>query len=72
MYSEKTILIVSGIFFLLVFASGDWVRSDGKPYSTTILTIHKLISLAAGVALGVALYRWNQAAGLSPPALTAV
>lgn len=69
---DKITILLAGLCFILIFLTGLWVRSDGKPYNTVILTIHKLISLAAGIALGITLYRLNQAAGLSSAALTAV
>jgi len=72
MGSAKIFILVSGLFFLFIFLSGFWVRSDGKPYNSVILTIHKLISLAAGIVLGIVLTRLNQAAGLSSSAITAV
>jgi hypothetical protein len=72
MENSKSIILVIGLIFIFIFLTGFWVRSDGKPYSSIILTIHKLISLAAGVALGIALFRLNQAAGLSSQVLTVV
>ena len=72
MGSAKIFILVSGLFFLFIFLSGFWVRSDGKTYNSVILTIHKLISLAAGIVLGIVLTRLNQAAGLSSSAITAV
>lgn len=53
------------VFFLFIFISGFWLSRSGKPYSGIILTIHKLISLAAIVLLGITIYRVNQAARLS-------
>ena len=72
MGAHKTITLVTGLFFLFIFLTGFWVRRDGKPYSMLILTIHKFISLAAGIVLGIALYRLNQAVGFSPSEVTAV
>ena len=40
-------LILPSSLFLLTLASGFWLSNSGKPYSTLIFTIHKLISLAA-------------------------
>lgn len=68
----KITILLAGLCFILIFLTGFWVRSDGKPYNTLILTIHKLISLAAGIVLGISLYRLNQAAGLNSAASTAV
>ena len=58
-------LVGAGLFFLFIFLSGFWLSRSGKPYSAIILTIHKLISLAAVVLLGITIYRTNQAATLS-------
>jgi uncharacterized integral membrane protein len=46
-------LIFPSSLFLLTLASGFWVSHSGKPYSTLVFTIHKLISLAAIVATAV-------------------
>ena len=70
MGAHKTFILVTGLFTLSILLTGFWVRSNGKPYSTTILTIHKLISLAAAVVLGSAITQLNQAVGLSSAELT--
>ena len=57
--------VVAGLFFLLILLSGYWLSRTGKPYSTIILTIHKLISLAAVILLGITVRRINQAGALS-------
>jgi hypothetical protein len=54
----------SGFFFLFTFISGFWLSRSGKPFNVIILTIHKLISLAAAVLLGIVIYRINQVAPL--------
>jgi hypothetical protein len=50
----------TGFLFLFTFISGFWLSRSGKPFSVIILTIHKLISLAAAVLLGIVIYRINQ------------
>ena len=55
MGAHKTFILVTGLFTLSILLTGFWVRSNGKPYSPTIWTIHKLISLAAAVVLGSAI-----------------
>ncbi|MFB0517627.1 MAG: hypothetical protein ACETWG_13645 [Candidatus Neomarinimicrobiota bacterium] len=55
-----------GLFFLCIFLSGFWLSHSGKPYSSMILNIHKLIALAAVVFLVITVYRINQTAKLSP------
>ena len=72
MSSTKIFILVSGLFYLFIFLSGFWVRGDGKPYNSVILTIHKLISLSAGIILGIVLTRLKQAAGMSSSAIRAV
>jgi len=61
----------AGLFFLLIFLSGLWLSHSGKPLNVIILTIHKLISVAAIVFLVITIYRINQAATLSMIGLTA-
>ena len=53
-----------GIFFLFIFLSGFWLNRAGKPYSMALITVHKLIGLAAGIYLGVSIYRLHQVAPL--------
>ncbi len=64
-------LVGAGLFFLFIFLSGIWLSRSGKPLNGLILTIHKLISLAAGIFLIVTLYRVNQAAALGATELIA-
>jgi len=56
----------AGIFFLFIFLSGFWLSHIGKPYSTLIFTLHKLIGLALGVFMGMTVYRIHQTASLNP------
>jgi hypothetical protein len=64
-------IVGAGLFFLFIFLSGFWLSGSGKPYNGIILTIHKLISLAAVVFLVMTIYQRNQAATLSALELTA-
>ena len=52
--------IVAGLFFLSVFLSGIWLSRTGRPLNVAISTVHKLISLAAGIFLLVTLYQQNR------------
>jgi hypothetical protein len=61
----------SGLFYLFIFLSGFWLTKSGKPYSVIVLTIHKLISLAAVVFLVIIIYQVNQVAKLSSVELVA-
>ena len=65
-------IVGSGLFFLFIFLSGFWLSRSGKPYSVIILTIHKLIGLAAGVFLALTVYRIHQVAPLGPVEITAI
>jgi hypothetical protein len=60
-----TKMIIAGIFFLFIFLFGYSLNRSGKPYSTLILTLHKLISLAAFAFLAWTIYQVNQEAALS-------
>jgi hypothetical protein len=61
--SSKFNIVV--LFYVFIILSGLWLSNSGKPLNTIILTIHKLISIAAVVYLGIMMYRINQAAPLS-------
>ncbi|MBC7251890.1 MAG: hypothetical protein H5T62_16625 [Anaerolineae bacterium] len=58
-------IVVAGLCFLAIFLSGIRLSRSGKPYGTLILTIHKLLSLAALVLLLIAIYQKKQAVALS-------
>lgn len=64
--------IVVGLFFLLIFLSGIRLSRAGRPLNVGISTIHKLISLAAGVFLLVTIYQRNGAVPLSATEWTAI
>jgi len=59
-------VVGAGLFYLFIFLSGTWLNHSGKPLNAIILTIHKLISLAAAVFLVMTVYRIHQVAPLSP------
>jgi hypothetical protein len=61
----------TGFLFLFIFISGFWLSKSGKPYNVIILTIHKLISLAAVAFLAITIYQINQVAKLNTIELTA-
>ncbi len=55
-----TKLAACGLLFLLTLGSGVWLSHFGKPYSMALITLHKLIALAAVVVIAVSvndLYR---------------
>jgi hypothetical protein len=64
-------VVGAGLFYLLIFLSGVWLSRSGKPLNGVILTIHKLMSLAASVLMVITLYQMNQAATLGAMRLAA-
>ncbi len=64
--------LFAGLIFVFVLVSGFWLSRTGKPINTAILTVHKLISLGAGVFLGITIYRIHQVTPLSPFEMAAV
>jgi hypothetical protein len=58
-------IIGTGVLFIFVFLSGVWLSNSGKPIGVVILTIHKLIGLAALVFIGATIYQLNQTAQLT-------
>ncbi len=65
-------LISVGLFFLFIFLSGFWLNRMGKPYSMFLVTLHKLIGLAAGIFLGLTVYRIQKVVPLSTVQIAAV
>ncbi len=65
-------LISTGLFFLFIFLSGFWLSHSGKPYSTLIFNIHKLIGLAAAVFLIVTVVAIHRQAPLQSGQIAAV
>ena len=65
-------LLDAGLFFLFIFLSGFWLNRRGKPHPVLIVTLHKLIALAAGVYLGWSVYRVHQVTPLDPVQIIAV
>lgn len=56
MNTTTTKLIAAGLLFVFTLLSGIWVSHAGKPINGTIFTIHKLIALAASIAIGMSVY----------------
>jgi hypothetical protein len=54
-----------GALYLLIFVSGFWLTRAGRPYNVLVVTVHKLISVAAVVFLGVVVYQTNRMAALN-------
>lgn len=51
-----TPLLTPGIILVATLASGFWLSRAGRPYSTAIFTVHKLIALGAVVVTGYQLF----------------
>jgi hypothetical protein len=71
---STTWVIVTGVglSFVLIFLSGIWLSHVGKPYSTGVFTIHKLVGLAVGVLLAVMVYQTHRATPLSLVEIAAI
>jgi uncharacterized protein YhhL (DUF1145 family) len=63
--NTTTRAVVAGAFFLFVFLSGLWLSRAGRPLNVAISTVHKLISLAAGIYLLVIITQRNQVVPLN-------
>jgi len=63
--------IGAGLFYLLIFLSGYRLSRSGKPYNVIVLTVHKLLSVAAVVFLIAILIRSDRAAALGASELVA-
>ena len=61
-----------GVSFVVILVSGIWLGRSGKPYSTALFTVHKLVGLALGVLLGMIVYGAQQAAPLVPLEIAAI
>ncbi len=72
MNASQNQYVYTGLFFLLIFISGFQLSRGDKPYGVGIFTVHKLIGLAAGIFLGVMVYRANQAAPLGATEIAAI
>ena len=57
---------------VVIFVSGYWLGNTGEPYSTIILTIHKLLGLAVGILLVSIVYQTSRASGLGGVEVLAV
>lgn len=68
----NTALLRTGLFFLFIIVSGLWLSRSGKPYSTLILTVHKLIGLGAGIFLIMTVYRTQQKNSFSSVGIIAI
>ncbi len=65
-------IIATGFLFLFIFGSGVWLSNAGKPLNVGLLTVHKLVSVAAVVLIGITVYQLNSEAKISPVEIGAV
>jgi hypothetical protein len=71
MGTDLSQFVGAGLFFVAIFLSGYWLSRSGKPYNVLVLTIHKLIAVAAFVLLAVIMIHSNRRANLSTIELVA-
>ncbi|MGC9522953.1 MAG: hypothetical protein ACP5HG_13850 [Anaerolineae bacterium] len=64
MGADLTRIVGAVAAFAVIFLSGYRLSRAGTPYSTLLLTVHKLMGVAAAVALVVTMVRANRAAML--------
>lgn len=61
----KTITIAALALLIISAGFGIWIALAGSPYSTALLTLHKLTSLAFGVLCVLFLIRSVQSGGMT-------
>jgi hypothetical protein len=71
MHTNQLRIVEAASSFAIIFVSGYWLSRVGKPYNVIVLTIHKLVSLAAVVFLIVAMIQAAQALALAATDLVA-
>lgn len=62
-------IAATAVLIVLTLASGLWLSLSGKPYSTGIFTIHKLIALGAAIITGITLHHLRAGAAMPMPAV---
>lgn len=62
-------IIVTGASYAVIFAFGLLLARSGSPYSTLLLTVHKLASVAAVILLYKSFVAVHQATGLTTVAI---
>jgi hypothetical protein len=61
----ETSILITGLLFAVKFGAGYWLTRSGRPYSTILLTIHKLVALAIVAMVGITIHRLRRDVGLS-------
>lgn len=67
---SRTVFV--GVLFLLTLAFGSWLSRAGKPYSSLLFNIHKLIALGAVIVTALTVYQARAAVTLGSFTLIAV
>ena len=64
--------LTTGGAFIIIFIFGFWLSRTGKPYSSALLNIHKLIGLGVGIYLIRKVVLINRAASLGTKPIIAI
>ena len=64
--------LATGFFFLLIFLTGFWLSRSGKPYSTVLFNLHKIIALGTVVFLSVMVFKLHQTVPLQTLQIAAI
>ena len=59
-------IMITILFFALVFLFGYILSRSGKPYNSLVFNLHKLIGLAMGIFLIVTVYQAHQTGPFNP------
>lgn len=65
-------IVAVGVLFFLTLVFGVWLSRAGKPYSSLLFNIHKLIALAAVVVTAITVYQARAAVTIGSISLIAV
>lgn len=65
-------IVAVGVLFFLTLVFGVWLSRVGKPYSSLLFNIHKLIALAAVVVTAITVYQARAAVTIGSISLIAV
>jgi hypothetical protein len=69
MTAAQLTVVGAGLLVVLIFLSGLWLSRHKRPFNSAVLTIHKLIALAATIFMAVRVYQANQVVALSTTGL---
>jgi hypothetical protein len=72
MSTSQLQVVSTGAAFLIMFLSGVWLNSTGKPYGTLVFAIHKLIGVGIGIFLFMLVRQAHQTISLGPVEIIAV